>query len=225
MRGLAFVLFAAVVASGCSTAVQSLSPTTVYRADMGVSVNGASSVGVASLPKAAKYDFTFQASDDMDYFVFRTCHREQTSESQPEKVKYSYTPQSPIETDACPAEIEGLNKKGKHAFAFVAFSEDSKTLPAKTLKCNGATQSNTPGVTVCQAGAGLEQYIEFAGPTVMSDAGIPACALPDMPHSGTSFTWKMAPGRCVYTFQETADAHRRHRLWTRGYGAIILLGN
>lgn len=205
--------------TGCSTVSQPLTPNTIYRHDMDLTINKVKYVGIATVPRAFVYEITANAPSDMDFFIFRTCHREVSTEDVGEKSRYVYIPQTGIEEGACPAEIIGLNKEGKHSFAYVVFNDPEKTLTA-TVKCNGKV-INTDGTSLCQSSASLVQEISFIDEVIMSDAGnASGCAL-DIPKRGKAFQFAMPMDKCIYTFADP-KTNSRHRLFTIGYGEIIL---
>lgn len=209
----------------CATAVQNLDKGTVYRRDMELSINKVKYVGIATVPKSMAYEIIASAPSDMDFFIFRTCHREITTEDAGDKRKYVYIPQAEVESiGSCPAEIIGLNTKGKHSFAYITFEDPEKKLPA-VLTCNGQV-IKANGVSLCQAASALIQDISFDGEALLSDVenDNPACSL-SIEKRSKRFEFKMPPGKCFYTFAEVAQPHRRHRLNTFGYGEIILQEN
>jgi hypothetical protein len=223
MKTLTLLLLALTVSYvACSTVQQDVKKDIIYRRDMELLINKAKYSGTGVVPLQRMYEFVASAPNDMDFFIYRTCHREVSTEDAGEKKRYVFVPIEGLETNgACPAELVGLNKKGRHSFGYVAFEESDKKLPAN-IKCNGVI-TNSQGTSLCQAAQGLVQEISFQGDAILSDLGNEnkSCAL-DIEKNNKRFEFKMPSGKCFYTFMEVSDPHRRHRLYTLGYQEILL---
>jgi hypothetical protein len=226
--------------SSCSNVAQTIDVEKIYRADIKMEINGRDYYGIAAPPPAAQYKIKLKSAESMDFFVFRTCHREVTKEDVGRRHEYNYVPTKPEEI-GCPAEIEGLNDDSRHSFGFIFFHEDLTQLPmmlgksvklgetrltqslSARLKCNG-DQITYQGVSVCQSAVGLVQTVEFGNPVVFLKANNARCAM-EMKSPGKSFTFSMRSGLCRYTFARAASLKETHAMYTRGYDEIVLMEN
>jgi len=235
-----FIIFLA----GCSSLVtepsQQLDPNTLYKRDMIVTVNGVTFEGVGVAPMLDVNQFHIIARGDLNLFVMSTCHRETTKESawnvqttvpdglfgwgskkvdSTREATFSYKPVVGIEDGiACPLELSGFDKAGRHSWAFVDFVTKDMTLPGK-IGCNGASRDFV-GVEACQSRSGLYQTIDFPVPVMVSpDRG---CELPAQ-DSGR-FKFPVNKGKCVYIFKEVKGP-RLARITTIGYESILVRDN
>lgn len=226
-------LFLLILLSSCSTgsSFQKLDPSTVYRHDMEININGFQGQGVLVVPEAATYKVHIKAPGELDLFTFTNCHREEIAENasvvsktgkifrrtieNKNEFKMDFTP-SPLEkSDSCLVQVTGLEEsKGRHSWGIVDFESSTNTLPA-LLSCNGS-QINAKGVSICQARASLIQAIKF--PKEVYASPDTSCPLPKT--KGDYFEFPIQKGKCVYAFM--TKEKEIHRLTTLGYEQILI---
>jgi hypothetical protein len=224
--------------SGCaSNLTTDMKPSTFYKRDMLITVNGYVGEGVLVVPKAAKYDIEVTARGDLDLFVFTTCNREWTKErawtadndsynplffwkrylDSKRKVSFTYTPNTVEANDPCPIWLGGFEKiKGRHSWAYIDYRTEKETLPA-TILCNGKNDRYI-GASVCQSKEGLIQAVTFEKEVVTSpDEDCPISA-----NRGTYFEIPLKKAECVYIFRTIEKPRQDHRLTTLGYEEILI---
>lgn len=224
MDVLKYLLTAALLV-GCDVQ-HAANPEVFYKRDAVIKYAGKRFVGVAILPKAAKYDLEFNFAGDLALFSLRTCHREITQEEfgtggifdrKKNYVQFQYEPQPSIEAGTyCPVEVGGFDETGRHGWGFIDFEDDNNKLGA-LVQCNGFRQIYN-GVSVCQSSEGLLQRITFATPVRFSPS---ECLSPETDDNKT-FTIPAPTGRCVYVFKELEGEKRFHRLTLIGYQSILV---
>jgi hypothetical protein len=213
-------LLAALFLSSCSTvptppdAPVVLDPTSFYKRELAMSVNGSSSTGVAIVTKAQSYEIDLHSSGELDFVRVTSCAREITFTPKAKTFHVSFAPTAGLEDvlEYCPLKIMALDEKGgRHAWGFIDFDSGSSTLPAK-VTCNGETRDSS-GVSACQAKAGLIQRIDFAVPVrIAPDRSCELVLSPD----GKSVTYSISLGECVYAIVE-AKGGRIHRHTAIGF--------
>lgn len=199
---------------------QLLKPEEIYKRDMEITVNGMKFYGVGVVPPASKYEIQIKTQGKLDLFILKNCHREWTESNHQKEVKYTYVPNTEIETkDACPMMFVGLEKeKGRHSWGMIEFEKSDATLES-SLACNGVL-SKGRGVSVCQSHAGLVQRISFAAP--MKVTPDERCNIP-ISADGKMWEFPIVVGECVYEFLEPVSS-KWHRLVTFGYDQILVRG-
>lgn len=211
---------------GCDIAHQA-KPDVFYKRDAVIKYGGRDYLGVAVLPKSAKYDFEFSFAGNLDLFTLRTCHREITQEEfeggglldrKKNRAELVYEPQPGIEAGTyCPVEVGGFDaEKGRHGWGFIDFEGDNEKLSG-LVKCNGKRQVYN-GVSVCQSLAGLVQEIIFPVAVRFSPS---ECISPETTDNKT-FRIYAPTGRCVYAFREISGEKRFHRFTSIGYESILV---
>lgn len=199
----------------------------IYKMDMRVCVNDHCAEGALVVPEAAVYRFDINARGKLDLFILTTCHRDIVLENagrpgifgNKKRVKYDLTPVPSMETDqyGCLVHLGGFERRrGRHSWAMVAFEHPSLTLKAQ-IQCNGLAYE-APGVSICQAKAGLTQQIRFSVPVIMGRKN--ACQLLTS-KDGKVFQFDMPAGECVYRFAEK-HGKKKHRMSTFGYEKVLL---
>ena len=212
--------------SGCDL-VQQTNPDVFYRRDAVIRYGGREYLGVAVLPRSAKYDLEIEFPGNLDLFTLRTCHREFTQEDfksggwfsrKGNNVKISYVPQDGLEAPIyCPVELSGFDsERGRNGWGFIDFESDTEKLSG-LVKCNGKRQVFN-GVSVCQTLAGLMQSIVFPVKVQTAESD---CFKPETLDQMT-YTIHAPVGRCVYVFREMEGEKRFHRFTTIGYQSILV---
>lgn len=234
---LGFVLF---WTSGCDFAgvepTQVLKQDTLYRRDMVIKVNGVTREGVITMPMLETNIVYVQAAGDLDTFAMVNCMGEKIKPKAWNKtttiksglfgwgsktidlkreVEFTYTPQGLEKLGACPLELYGFSKDGKHSWGFIDFQTDTFKLLG-TLVCNGDKRA-FEGVEACQSREGLFQQMSFTEEVFMSPD--PGCELDKT--DGRDFTFAMPKGKCVYRIKGK-DTGLLGKLTLIGYNSILI---
>lgn len=224
---LKYILLIAISMLGCDL-VQQSKIDVYYRRDAIIRYGGREYLGVAVLPRSAKYDLEIEFPGNLDLFTLRNCHREQTLEEfkdnggwfsrKENKVSITYEPVHGLETPVyCPIDLSGFDAdKGRNGWGFIDFESETEKLPA-LVKCSGR-KSVANGVSVCQSLAGLMQQIVFSIPVQTAESD---CFKPETKDQMT-FTIHSPIGRCVYVFREMDGDKRFHRFTSIGYESILV---
>lgn len=222
---LKYILLIAISMLGCDIQ-HAANPDIYYKRDAIIKYGGREYIGVAVLPKAAKYDLEFKFNNDLTLFTLRTCHREFTQDEfrsggwfsrKENSISIAYEPQAGIEAPGyCPVEIGGFDVKGRHGWGFIDFESDTEKLSA-LVKCNGNRRVFN-GVSVCQSLQGLLTSIVFP---VKVHAAESDCFAPETKDNMT-YTLQMPSKRCIYLFREQEGEQRFHRFTTIGYESVLL---
>lgn len=206
-----------------------LNPDLIYKRDMIINIDGVVREGVMVVPEKMKHSLYITAQGDLDLFTLTTCHREEASENawnvserglfrrkidKKREIKIEYIATDIERKGGCPIFLGGYEQeKGRHSWGVIDFETSEAKLPA-ILRCNGETISSN-GVSICQSREGLIQSIEFQTETrVIPDKD---CSIGS--DKGTTFTFALKKGQCVYAFQEVSTK-KIHRLTTIGYELI-----
>jgi len=234
------VLVLCALVTGCSSVPQRLDPKLQHRNDMPFCVEGYGCFeGAAVLPRRQHYKFELSPKGEakVDFFVATTCNRNRTMEpgdpgfswgplswfaKKREGLKYIYVPLPEREDDGdCNLILHTYEKaRGRHAWGFIRFDHPQYELPA-TLYCDGQ-QIDFGGVSVCQAKAGLKQWVQFSE-KVMIMPGKPErggeCAVPKKDETG-SYVFAVTKEECGYLIQ--GESGRRHHMVTIGYEGELI---
>ena len=206
---------------GCGSVPVKLDPEVYYQRELEIEINDDEGEGYMVAKEAIHYEIKVKASGKNDLILIRTCNREYKAEDEGGKFKYKYTPIDGIETRAeCPMEITSLDKKGKHACAFVAFEKQSSYGLTAYVKCNGE-EGLTNGVSVCQSKMGLIQEIVFSEPVRFSPSE--KCVIPNGVN-GMRFRFKMPRRECQYLFRGEVSG-KEHLHYTIGYEQSLIREN
>lgn len=225
MRAL-LVLF--IFASGCSTVAQSLSPSTVYKRDISIGVNGVTGVGAVIVPKSASYKIELKlAKGNFDFTIFDTCAKFYSlPEDQGSDLETVFVPRVGVEDHgSCPIRIHSFDKDhSRDAFGFIAFKSPEFNLPA-TLECNDQPRV-TDTVTYCENKDGDSDpkivKLSFSEPVYWaSSKKMPGCVLPE-PVDGKTFIFSTGPqGDCEFLFEAKSDPLKKHLLYTHWFREIL----
>ena len=199
--------------TACSNVQQELDKNIFYKRDLALDIGDVEKEGVAVVPYLESYRIKIKSPGDMDYFIYRTCHRQEEHERVGKRFSFLY--QVSLESRdgiLCPMELESFEAgRGRHAWGFVAFEDKTHRLPS-VVKCNGKSISFN-GVSVCQAKEGLIQNISFMEKVIMK--GTDRCDFKSV-GAGKDFSFTMHKGICVYEFL-SLESDSLHKLYTIGY--------
>lgn len=222
----------ALLFTGCTmpSVKQPINVDSIYRMDLAINVNGKQGNGVLMAPAAGHYAISIQAPYNLDYFSFRTCHREFAREDIGRSAyNVEYVPIYGLEDrgqdeKACVAEIMGASQTNdKDAQAIIDFEDPDGVFG--TAKCNGGLQQGKS--TICQSPHGMMQEIDFEIP-MRAAPEMSSCAYGELKdenfkvtRSGKVFKYTMPLDKCELLFTDL-KGEKTHRHVTFGYQQAFL---
>jgi hypothetical protein len=212
---------------------QDLKPEVFYKRDMLITVNGLSAEGALVAPASDKYEVHVEARGDLDLFVMRSCHKEESKEKAwnvktkvksglfgwgskiiDQKREVNFTLYlNELEKEDCPIELGGFEQNGgRHSWGVIDFESPKYQVKAAVL-CNGnEVQAN--GNFICQSRNGLFQKIKFASPMKVAPSN--SCGFIG---EGLEFETKLPLGSCVAIFK---GDNKLFKFSGIGYEAILI---
>lgn len=204
--------------------MQVLDPTTFYKRDLALSINGIEHVGVGVVKAAGNYEIIVKPRSEIALLLIRSCHREDAFEKiSPgwfgnNQFKYQYKPEPGLEIGrVCPLRIDTYDsKQGQNSWAFVEIEDAQYRLPFR-VTCNGSDSAFT-GVGTCQSKRALVQKIQFNEPVRFAPPLPDNCAKPKK--VGDAYEVEASLGECLYIF-DSQDG-KLGRLVLIGYDGILV---